>query len=75
MNPTPSKSLSDIMKTNNAAKLRRANERVLEIDEILLEMPFTDPKFQELVSEQNALSITIATQTGVRMRQNLIPSY
>jgi len=73
--PTRTKSLSDILRSSSNDKLANARQRIFEIDEILLEMPFTDPKFQELVSEQNALSVTVATKTGQRMRQSLIPSY
>ena len=73
--PTPCRSLSDILRSQKERKLQEAYRRMYEIDDILLEMPFNDPKFQELVSEQNALSVTIATLTGAKMHQSLIPSY
>ncbi|HEY5508424.1 MAG TPA: hypothetical protein VIK29_07130 [Paludibacter sp.] len=75
MNSTPSKSLSDIMRINKAEKLINAYKRDTEIDEILLETAFNDPQFQVLVSEQNAIGVTIATLTGAKMFQNLVPSY
>lgn len=40
---------------NNRKK--KAEKRIEEIEEILLELPFTDPNFQKLVQERNNLSI------------------
>ena len=69
------KTISDVMRENKANKLQNALKRDTEIDKLLFEMPYNDQKFQELINEQNALGVTIATLTGAKIYQNLIPSY
>ena len=69
------KTISDVMRENKANKLQNALRRDTEIDKLLFEMPYNDQKFQELINEQNALGVTIATLTGAKIYQNLIPSY
>ena len=69
------KTISDVMRENKSNKLQNALKRDTEIDKLLFEMPYNDQKFQELINEQNALGVTIATLTGAKIYQNLIPSY
>ena len=69
------KTISDVMRENKANKLQNALKRDPEIDKLLFEMPYNEQKFQELINEQNALGVTIATLKGAKIYQNLIPSY
>ena len=40
-------------------KRKKAQKRIDEIEDILLELPFNDPKFETLVQERNNLLIII----------------
>ena len=61
MKNTMHKTIGDQMKENRLEKRRNAQKRIDEIEEILLEMPFTDPKFQQLSQERNNLLILVTT--------------
>lgn len=59
MKNTMHKTIGDQMKENRLEKREKAQKRIDEIEEILLELPFTDPKFETLVQECNNLLIII----------------
>lgn len=61
MKNTMHKTIGDQMKENRLEKRRNAQKRIDEIEEILLEMPFTDPEFQQLSQERNNLLILVTT--------------
>lgn len=42
-------------------KRKKAQERIDEIEDILLELPFNDPQFEKLVYERNNLLILVTT--------------
>ncbi len=42
-------------------KRKKAQERIDEIEDILLELPFNEPEFEELVYERNNLLILVTT--------------
>ena len=47
---------------NKAAQIEKAEKRLDEIENILLELPFTDPQFETLVLERNDLLIIITNK-------------
>lgn len=61
MKNTMHKTIGDQMKENRLEKREKAQKRIDEIEEILLEMPFTDPEFQQLSQERNNLLILVTT--------------
>jgi|GEM_PF-4353630 len=47
------KTISQVMVENKNERTIKFEKRVDEIEDILLELPYTDPKFQVLVQERN----------------------
>jgi len=56
---TMHKTIFDQMKENRAERREKAEKRIDEIEEILLELPFNDPEFEKLANERNELLITV----------------
>jgi hypothetical protein len=52
-------SISDVMRSHEQIKRKSRQERFDELEEIILETPATDPKFEEYVSEYNNLKIKL----------------
>ena len=53
------KTISQVMVENKNERKIRLEKRLDEIEDILLELPFTDPDFQKLVYERNHILNTI----------------
>lgn len=52
-------SLSSVMRAHENLKRKSRQERFDELEEIILDTPATDPKFEEYVSEYNNLKIKL----------------
>lgn len=58
MADTTLKTISQVMVENKNQRKLDIENRINEIEDILLELSFTDPDFQKLVSERNQLLST-----------------
>lgn len=59
MTNTMHKTIGKLMEENAAARKRKRERRIEEIEEMIMTMSYTDPQFHDLTTERNNLLAVI----------------